>query len=428
MQPARSDVIRVILLLLLGWCLLGGENLLLAESSKESKADEAALRLEVLELNQLSGTNAIQGRLQELIRNETHTRQLLQVAVKMLKEKPLPLNRNTTFLLARAAEFLREVDISAALYRANAGQCLRLYSERGLSEAYIGLIQLYTNNRRHAESEKVCREFLAIEGEDNEAIERLKPLVQRRLILNVARQGAVDRALKMTDELIKSDPRNWLHRGLKSQVLREAERYEEAARVLLDVIDRISRDVRLEKEDREAFIDEQRYLLSGIYIDMNDVEKAAEQLKLLLDREPNNPTYNNDLGYIWADRGIKLEEAERLIRKALDEDRKLRRKENPNLKPENDRDNSAYLDSLGWVLFKQGKPKEALPYLLEAVKDRDGQHIEIYDHLADVQMALGNKEAAIAAWKKALEAATDSKRDQKRKLEVQKKLQAAQDK
>jgi tetratricopeptide (TPR) repeat protein len=248
------------------------------------------------------------------------------------------------------------------------------------------------------------------------------------MIQAIAKQGAIDKAIKLVDELVKSDPRNWLHRALKARVLREGDKLEDSAKLYLDVIERVKKDDRVPKEEHHDYIDEYRYLLSGVYSDLNQVDKAAEQLKALLAREPNNPTYNNDLGFIWADRGLNLAEAEKLIRKAIDEDRKQRRKANPPLKPDEDKDSSAYLDSLGWVLFKQGKAKEAKPYLQQAVKEKEGQHIEIYDHLADVHAALGEKKEAIAAWKKALEATTPRKRDQQRKLEVQKKLKGLSEK
>jgi len=161
---------------------------------------------------------------------------------------------------------------------------------------------------------------------------------------------------------------------------------------------------------------------------MSKIDKATEQLKLLLADEPNNPTYNNDLGFVWADRGMNLVEAERLIRKAIAEDKKLRRKLTPGITAKDDKDNAAFLDSLGWVLYKQGKVKEAKPPLLEAVKETEGQHLEIFDHLADVHMALGETAEAIAAWKKGLESATDSRRDKKRKVEVEKKLKEAEKK
>jgi tetratricopeptide (TPR) repeat protein len=389
---------------------------------------DAVLRKKALELNDITGAAPMRGRLQAMIDDTAGTKKLLAAAAKMVKEKPQPFNRNASILLALAAENFKEVEISATFYRLHALHSLKLHSERGLAQAYLGLIQLYSDNKKFAESEKVCREFLAIEGEEDDALERLRPLVMRRMILAIAKQGSADKALKLVDELVKAEPRNWLHRGLKAQILREGEKLEEAAKVYLDVIARVEKDDRVTKEEKQEYTDEYRYILSGVYSDLNQVEKAAEQLKVLLAHEPNNPTYNNDLGFIWADRGLHLAEAEKLIRKAIDEDRKQRRNSKVPLKAEDDRDSSAYLDSLGWVLFKQGKAKEAKPYLLQAIKERDGQHIEIYDHLADVHMALGEKTEAVAAWKKALDSSTPRKRDQKRKGDVVKKLKAATEK
>jgi len=74
------------------------------------------------------------------------------------------------------------------------------------------------------------------------------------------------------------------------------------------------------------------------------------------------------------------------------------------------------------VLFKQKKYKEAKPYLLDAVKDKGGRHIEIYDHLGDVHMALGEKAEAVKAWKEGVKLAGPSPREQKRKAEVEKKI------
>jgi tetratricopeptide (TPR) repeat protein len=300
-------------------------------------------------------------------------------------------------------------------------------SERGLAQAYLGLIQMYQANRKFAESEKACLELLRIEGEEEGDLEEIRPTVMQQLVLAIARQGNTDRALKITDELLKANPRNWLHLALKAQVLRVAGRLEDSAKMYLDVIEKVKKDKRVPDKAKEEYIDDYRYLLSGVYTDLHQIDKASEQLKALLAREPNNPTYNNDLGYIWADHGQNLVEAEKLIRKAIDEDRKLR-KSSPPSRPELDRDSSAYLDSLAWVLFKQGKAKEAKPYLLEAVKDKEGQSPEIFDHLGDVHLQLGEKDEALAAWKKAVESATASKRDQKRKAEIEKKLEKYQKK
>jgi tetratricopeptide (TPR) repeat protein len=386
-----------------------------------ARAEDEEVRKKVLALNALTGADPMRGALKGLLDDSEGTKKLLAVASKMAKDKPQPFNRNATFLLALAAENVKDVDASAQFYRLNAKQSLQLLSERGVAQAYGGLIQMYYDNKKYGESEKACQEVLRIEGNEDEALERIRPLIMRRMILSIAKQGAVDRALALVERMIKADPENWLALALKGQVQRESGKLEESAKTFLAVIEQVKTDKRIEKEDRQEYIDEYRYLLSGIYADMEQIDKAAEQLKELLAREPNNPTYNNDLGYIWADRNLHLAEAEKLIRKALEEDRKLR-KAKPDLKPDEDKDSSAYLDSMGWVLFKQGKLKEAKEYLLLAVKEKEGQHIEILDHLADVHQALGEKAEAIATWKKALEGATDSKRDQKRKAEIEKKL------
>ena len=61
--------------------------------------------------------------------------------------------------------------------------------------------------------------------------------------------------------------------------------------------------------------------------------------------------------------------------------------------------------------------------LLKAVKDKESQHIEIYDHLGDVLMALGERTAALDAWRKAISVAGEGRREQDRKALVEKKLQ-----
>ena len=79
---------------------------------------------------------------------------------------------------------------------------------------------------------------------------------------------------------------------------------------------------------------------------------------------------------------MNLEESEKLIREALDLDKKAKEKLKEEGKIDEVKENAAYLDSLGWVLFKQKKYKEALEPLKKAAADEDdGNHLEIWDHL-----------------------------------------------
>ena len=87
---------------------------------------------------------------------------------------------------------------------------------------------------------------------------------------------------------------------------------------------------------------------------------------------------------------------------------------------------AAYLDSMGWVLFKNKKYDEALKYLLEAAEDEEeAEHIEIWDHVADTYMALGKTKEAMETWTKSLKFEDVSKRDIERRKKVTSKLQKA---
>ncbi|HET9886875.1 MAG TPA: tetratricopeptide repeat protein, partial [bacterium] len=66
-------------------------------------------------------------------------------------------------------------------------------------------------------------------------------------------------------------------------------------------------------------------------------------------------------------------------------------------------DNGAFLDSLGWALFKKGKMEDARKYLEKAAQ-KNGSDATILEHLGDVHQAMGNEEKARQAWEKAREA------------------------
>jgi tetratricopeptide (TPR) repeat protein len=119
----------------------------------------------------------------------------------------------------------------------------------------------------------------------------------------------------------------------------------------------------------------------------------------------------NYLGYMLADRGVKLEEALTLIKKAVD------------LDPSN----GAYLDSLGWAYFRLGKYEQSEEELLKA-SQRIGTDPTVHDHLGDLYQKTGRLklaavhwERAVAEWSKTIAAEVDSD-DLAR---VQKKLESA---
>src|ERR1700722_3485188 len=101
-----------------------------------------------------------------------------------------------------------------------------------------------------------------------------------------------------------------------------------------------------------------------------------------------------------ADRGEQLSRPRDLIEKAV------------HLEPLN----GAYLDSLGWVLFKQKQPQQALSWLLKAVKFSPEPDATVLDHLGEVYMALHQTAKAVESWKKSI--SIESNPDVKKKLDI----------
>jgi tetratricopeptide (TPR) repeat protein len=431
-----------------GFAAVLGLCVLAAGMARAADKDEAA-RQRVLALNRVTGNKALDSRFKALLEDPRGSKRLVAAARSLIKETPLALGYYPAFIMGQLAEEFKDTRAAEAFYRICIDQASKLHSGRKLSQAYISLIALFFDAQKYKESAKVCKEFLGLKFEDTvpryylvavdedggepfietEAYDPVRPYrpgVHRLLVKAIAKQGKFDEALKLVNTLVKTRPKDWLDLELKGWVFREAGQNKEAAKIYEEVIEQVKTEKELEAADREPYLERYRYYLSNIYADLNRIDKAAAQLKALLAKKPNDPTYNNDLGYIWADHDTNLDEAEKHIRKALEQDRKRRKEANPNLKPEEDRDNGAFLDSLGWVLYKQKRYAEAKKVLLKAVADKDNQHIEIYDHLGDVHRALEEKDKAIAAWKKGLSFVTPSKRDQDRKEVVQKKIEENQ--
>jgi Flp pilus assembly protein TadD len=109
-------------------------------------------------------------------------------------------------------------------------------------------------------------------------------------------------------------------------------------------------------------------------------------LAQVLALEPTHPPASNDLGYGLADRGEQLAKAESLIRQAV------------TAEPSN----RSFLDSLGWVLYKRGKFREARTSLERAIgPSESGADPVVLDHLGDTLYRLGDRDAAAKQWEQA---------------------------
>jgi tetratricopeptide (TPR) repeat protein len=384
------------------------------------------LKEKALKLNELTNDDAMQGRLLELLKNKDEAKRLVAAAAKVQKaaaDKESPFKFNAALVLAKLAHNVKDYDSSEAFYKVCADSASKLKSGKRMLRAYEGLMDLYWEQKKFESVEEVARKFVDAR-EDKLDFETL--MVLERMAQAKAKQGDTDEALKMVDGLTQLPRVGWLFVQTRGWIYREAGKLPDAIAAYEEFIEKVGAAKEVEEKERERMQKNTRYLLTGLYVDQKQIDKAAESLQKLIKADPDNPTFHNDLGFIWADNDKNLDESEKMIRKALELDTKQRQKLLDEGKITEDlakRENGAYLDSLGWVLFKQKKYKDALGYLQKAAGDEDeGQHIEIWDHLADCQLALGQKKEAAATWEKAIKFEDVSKRDGDRRKKVAEKL------
>ena len=113
--------------------------------------------------------------------------------------------------------------------------------------------------------------------------------------------------------------------------------------------------------------------------------KAEADFHQALELAPDQPAVLNYLGYSWADQGMHLSQAKKMIERAVEQ--------RPN--------DGAIVDSLGWVQLRQGDTKEAVKTLERAV-ELQPEDAEINGHLGDAYLAAGRKLEADYQWRRAL--------------------------
>jgi tetratricopeptide (TPR) repeat protein len=181
------------------------------------------------------------------------------------------------------------------------------------------------------------------------------------------------RAADLAAEALQRHPGDRRLIALRADALANTGREEEAMALLKDALSGAPDD------------DDLAMKLGAVFEESGRIEEAEKEFRRIIERDPLHAPALNYLGYMLADRGLRLSEAVTLIERAL----KI------------DPDNPAYLDSLGWALFKQGKPEEAEPPLRKAAEALLTESV-IQDHLGDVLALRGKTDEAIGAWERAL--------------------------
>lgn len=237
-------------------------------------------------------------------------------------------------------------------------------------ENYRSLISALRQAHKNAEALQLSAEGLKKNPDD-----KYLALANSQLVSEVE---GFDKAQKLAQALIDKNPKDIDYYVSFSQICLEAKRYTEAEEALKKA---------LEISGGNEMI---QFQLGAVYERAKSYEQAEEQFLQIIKKNPRNAGALNYLGYMWADRGVRLDEALEHIKQAVELD--------PN--------NGAYLDSLGWVYFKLDRLPEAEQYLGEALR-RVKNDATIHEHMGDLYFKRGQFSKAEEAWQQAIANGTE---------------------
>jgi tetratricopeptide (TPR) repeat protein len=229
----------------------------------------------------------------------------------------------------------------------------------------VYVIQALISARRFDRAEVAAREAL-VRAPESPRLLRLRGQA-------LSRSGRDAEAIALLEQANKADARSpQLALGL-ADAYAAAKRFDDAVRVV--------------QQAETAFGEDDSFTLrlTSLYEEAGRIADAERELRRMLNRDPRDATALNYLGYMLADRELRLSEAQSLIEQAIA------------IEP----DNPAYLDSLGWALFKQGKLTEAAGPLSRAAETLPANSV-IQDHYGDLLARQGRWTEAVAAWERAL--------------------------
>jgi len=214
----------------------------------------------------------------------------------------------------------------------------------------------------------------------------------------IAEKGKIDEGIKTLQQMQKGNEDDLDILSTMVGIYQRAKKYDQAQNILTSATQRFPNE-------------EQVYFLQGsLYEKQKKYDDAEKAFRKALEFQKDDPAVLNYLGYMYAARGVHLDEAETMVQKAV----------------HIDPTNGAYLDSLGWVYYKQNRLDLAEEYLKKAAifvnTDPD-----IHDHLGDLYFKTKRYDEARSEWNKSLQLATESEdvAKVKKKLDDLKTIKAA---
>ncbi len=205
-------------------------------------------------------------------------------------------------------------------------------------------------------------------------------------MLRIALPDSLEKVIWITENALKHIPDAYQFYFYLGGAKYQLERYEEALEVFEEGLEKLEEGNPLVRSDFYAQIGDLNYHLGNKRV---AYKKYEEALKL----NPQNLGVLNNYSYFLSLDEESLDKAEQMSSITV--------KAEPT--------NPTYLDTYGWVLFRQGAYTMAKIYIENAVKySEDEPSAEVLEHYGDILYKTGDKEKALEQWKKAKELGSDS--------------------
>lgn len=188
-------------------------------------------------------------------------------------------------------------------------------------------------------------------------------------------------------ELFFEQPIPYLFNGISNYQL---ENYQEAASALESGLEVLVGD----KDLKIQFLT----MLGDSYYKLNQHEKAFSSYDKVLTIDPDNAYTLNNYSYYLA-----------LLGKDLDKALKMAKRAN-----EIEKNSASYQDTYGWIFYVMGDYGQALTWIELAVKNSEGESPVVLEHYGDVLFKMGRPEEALSNWEKALEKDPENKELEKK--------------
>jgi tetratricopeptide (TPR) repeat protein len=203
-----------------------------------------------------------------------------------------------------------------------------------------------------------------------------------QIALELDSMGKTDEATQRLTQIIAARPHDVETLSALAELQRSAKKYVEAAATY----DQAIAAVAIPQRDNWTLF----YFRGICYERSNQWPKAEADFKKALELNPDQPMVLNYLGYSWVDKGLNLEEAFKMLRRAVE------------LQP-----NDGYIvDSLGWAHFKLGQYQEAAQTLEKAIDLKPADPV-LNDHLGDAYWRINRRTEAHFQWNHARDMGPD---------------------